>query len=77
MHKITSISIKLCGGLVTRLTGRREYVLKDGYLNARDGVNADFAGPKSAFTPTPVNRATKPPSKICRNYFMLVPKPCV
>ena len=26
MHKITSTSSRLCGGSVTRLTGRREYV---------------------------------------------------
>ncbi len=26
MHKITYTSSRLCGGLVTRLTGRREYV---------------------------------------------------
>ncbi|CCE23753.1 protein of unknown function [Methylotuvimicrobium alcaliphilum 20Z] len=26
MHKITAASIRLCGGSVTRLTGRREYI---------------------------------------------------
>jgi len=49
MHKITSTSSRLCGGSVTRLTGRREYVhvgLTAGYLIARDGMNADFAGAK-------------------------------
>ncbi|QCW84552.1 hypothetical protein EQU24_21660 [Methylotuvimicrobium buryatense] len=29
---------------------------------------------KSALPPTPVNRATKPPSNSCLSYFMLVPK---
>ncbi len=28
---------------------------------------------KSALPPTPVNRATKPPSDSCLSYFMLVP----
>ncbi len=29
---------------------------------------------KSALPPTPVNRATVPPSNSCLSYFMLVPK---
>jgi len=29
MHKVTYTSSRLCGGLVTRLTGRREYVHVD------------------------------------------------
>ncbi|MGD7034441.1 hypothetical protein [Methylotuvimicrobium buryatense] len=29
---------------------------------------------KSALPPTPVNRATEPPSNSCLSYFMLVPK---
>ena len=30
---------------------------------------------KSALPPTPVNRATEPPSSSCLSYFMLVPNP--
>jgi hypothetical protein len=42
-------------------------------------MNADFAGAiaeeqKSALPPTPVKRATEPPPRSYRSYFMLVPK---
>ncbi len=47
MHKTTSRNSKLRGGLVTRLTGRREYIPV--------GLTAAIS-----LLPTPVNRATEP-----------------
>ena len=61
MHKITYTSSRLCGGLVTRLIGRSEYV--------HVGLTAAIPAADTC------QSSHQTPSDSCLSYFMLVPKP--
>ncbi len=59
MHKVTYTSSRLCGGLVTRLTGRREYV--------HVGLTAAIPVADTC------QSSHQTSSNSCLSYFMLVP----